>query len=470
VSPAKPEFNLTRVPPGGERGATDAPEIIAVTDMPWAGRTDRRGFLGAGLAAGAALLVAESDIARAALKGARIASGGCLWAFDAPVLSLAASPTEAVLVSGAGGSAGAVKIWGLPQGNLIKKLTKDKTPTLALAVAPDGDLFATGEGSSSGSKGTLKLWDLPSGALDEKLGANQGSVSALAISGNGELLASVCSVSDSVVIWSLPAGTQVTTLSSGLAYAVALNSAGSLLAAGGSGGFIKLWSLPGGTLLETVAGDASEVFALAMSQDGTTLYSGGMDGTIRCWSLPSLTLTATLTGHTAAISALAVSPSGALLASGSYDQEVKLWNLPSGSLDTTMTGHTNWVSSVAFDSTGTMLASGGYDKTIRLWDVQTGQMIRCLVDMKANPHKKKGTTVTGTTATGQTVSWTQPCGAAIPAGAVCTCNCVPGGVCSCVGHHACSCVGHKACTCNAVCTCQSVCTCVSFSSHYWYPN
>ncbi|NWJ49150.1 MAG: hypothetical protein HXX08_25110 [Chloroflexi bacterium] len=58
--------------------------------------------------------------------------------------------------------------------------------------------------------------------------------------------------------------------------------------------------------------------------------------------------------------------------------------------------------------------------------------------------------------------FTQPCGAPIPAGAVCVCNCVAG-TSSC----------NPNCTCNLICTCDAQCTCQSYCSinyHYWHPN
>jgi uncharacterized protein YraI len=48
-----------------------------------------------------------------------------------------------------------------------------------------------------------------------------------------------------------------------------------------------------------------------------------------------------------------------------------------------------------------------------------------------------------------------PCGAPIPPGAVCVCNCVE--------VPACSCEGYTACDCDTFCSCESV-------YHYWYPN
>jgi uncharacterized protein YraI len=54
-----------------------------------------------------------------------------------------------------------------------------------------------------------------------------------------------------------------------------------------------------------------------------------------------------------------------------------------------------------------------------------------------------------------------PCGAPIPEGAVCICNCVE--------VPSCSCVGYTYCECDTVCTCESVCSCESVY-HYWYPD
>lgn len=70
----------------------------------------------------------------------------------------------------------------------------------------------------------------------------------------------------------------------------------------------------------------------------------------------------------------------------------------------------------------------------------------------AIPPGEKGVRIT-TTVGGQTITWTMPCGSAIPPGAVCTCNCVSvPAACSCVGYSSCSCVGH------------------TVTIHYWYPN
>jgi hypothetical protein len=77
------------------------------------------------------------------------------------------------------------------------------------------------------------------------------------------------------------------------------------------------------------------------------------------------------------------------------------------------------------------------------------------------PTGKDGITYKFTDLYGNTHTYTLPCGAPLPEGAVCTCNCVS--VCSCVGYVApsCSCDKHKG-SGGSVCTCNLV--------TYWYPN
>jgi hypothetical protein len=66
---------------------------------------------------------------------------------------------------------------------------------------------------------------------------------------------------------------------------------------------------------------------------------------------------------------------------------------------------------------------------------------RCLIDPVASAPGADTITYTQDGAT-----YTLPCGSPIPAGAVCTCNCVPGTGCPCVNYSS------------------------GGGGHYWYPN
>jgi hypothetical protein len=230
---------------------------------------------------------------------------------------------------------------------------------------------------------------------------------------------------------------------------LAVSPDGKFIASAGEDKTVKLWSLPGGKLLKTLQGHTDSVYGLAVSPDGKILASTGKDKTIKLWTLPEGVLLKTLQGHADSVYVLAVSPDGKILASASGDKTIKLWSLPEGGLLRTLQGHADSIYGLAVNPDGKILASAGGDKTVKLWTLPEGEFASCLMDLTINDSKIKGVTYKVKMASGETIEYTMPCGAPIPPGAVCVCNCVPGSYVP-----PCSCVGYTA----------------PKSVHYWHPN
>ncbi|MFD9518620.1 trypsin-like peptidase domain-containing protein [Streptomyces sp. NPDC059979] len=172
-------------------------------------------------------------------------------------------------------------------------------------------------------------------------------------------------------------------------HAVAFNPTGTLLAAAGADGTVRLWDVATGAP-RTLAGHTDTVHAVAFSPDGNTLATAGADHTARLWDMATGTPHTTLR-HTGPVRSVAFSPDGTTLATAGADTAVNLWDVGgaahardarhAGDVEhvttheprTTLTGHTGTVLSVAFGTDPGTLASAGADGTARLWDVDTGK-------------------------------------------------------------------------------------------------
>jgi WD40 repeat protein len=266
--------------------------------------------------------------------------------------------------------------------NQYSRAHKDRV--YGLAISPDGKLLTSRARDFSGLDSTKKLWSLPDGALMKTL---KEKFTSDAIGSDGKLKVSV---------------------------------------------IYKTIELLRNGELKTLEGHKASVYSVAIHPDGKLLASGSQDKTVKLWSLPDGALMKTLEGHEGAVRSVAFSPDGKLLASGSGDGTVKLWSLPDGDSVKSIGGENYGlpsVSSIAIRPDDKLLASGHEDGSIILWSLPRGRLLARLIDLAVSPDTAKGSTYAVTDkATGQTVTYTQPCGSPIPSGATCKCDCVPGRV------------------------------------------
>jgi hypothetical protein len=299
-----------------------------------------------------------------------------------------------------------------------------------LAINPNGKTLA-----SSYKDGTIKLWSLPDGKLVTTL-EGPSSVTALAVSADGNTLASG-SLDNTIKLWSLPDGKLLTTLEGSPANirSLAIGPTGVLASLDGNGA-IKLWSLPQGEVLnsfEERGPTTSTISALAISADGKTLASSS-DAQIKLWSLPDAKLLTTLKEPDltfGSYKALAISPDGKILASAIHEK-VKLWSLAEGKLLVSLEGHhKDPVETLAISQDGKTLMSGDSKGVIISWNLEKYSFNDVLY--KANEPMSSSSGGSGSGGSGggggrggrSGRSGSQPCGAPVPPGAICTCNCVP---------------------------------------------
>ena len=244
----------------------------------------------------------------------------------------------------------------------------------------------------------------------------------------------------------------VLTASSGVVTAMAYSPDGATLAAGYSGGAIRLWNLvshrtlsatswgatplalaftAGGTQLQIA--DASAVGtwnlsgqarvatrplagaakgnAVAFSPDGQTMASGGADGTVRLWDVATRQEIGTpMSSDANPVAAVAFSPDGTTVAAGSADGSVQLWAAATQQeAGPALLGGAAEVTALAFSADGKLLATGGQDGAVRLWNPaagsQTGTTMATGDAVSALAFGAGGTTLASALSDGATELW-----------------------------------------------------------------
>lgn len=505
----KPRFELTSI---YSDGSAEEPKIVPINELPLDTNTNRRGFLGAGLLAGAALTFLSKCKPNEAVKVPTVNldsnskenvqvnfPSDKLNAHCDIVTAVTISPDGKMLISAARDNS--IKLWSLPQGRLLKSLKSKSDNIYSLVISKDEKRFAAISSSA------VELWSLPEGSLikatdgefknvitdenlrflasrlkdrielgdivkGELLKTLAGNYNDFCMSRNGLYLAASSSTIEGstkpgfIQVWSLPEGKPVKMFDNIISYIIkiAFSPDGNLLVAGMGPNYIALFPIPDGEPLPILEGNTQSEF-LVVSSDQKIIVSG-THSHIELWSLPERKLLKIFEGVPYQGGALSVSADGRVLVSRSNerDSSISVWTLPEGNLKTikgssvTFQKYADAASLFSFSPDLKIMASAltGYAYgAISLWDIEKEEFIGFLFDKACNESKGMIYTVKDKV-TGTMTTYTLPCGTTLPPQAVCTCNCVAGT--KPVYTPPSSNKGNGVyCTCDQVCTCIPVC-------------
>lgn len=174
-------------------------------------------------------------------------SAGPLLSFDNPptVLSLSFDPSrsEGEPVVAAGSGFGAIRVWDLEAGSLLREIQASGNSVRAV-YSPDGALLAAGSGGYEPDH-AVRLWDASSGEVRQVLGGHEHDVNALAFSPDGRLLASG-DAQGVTRLWDAATGESLQVLDQGWGvYGLAFRPDGRRLASAGFDGLVWIWGVPG---------------------------------------------------------------------------------------------------------------------------------------------------------------------------------------------------------------------------------
>jgi WD40 repeat protein/serine/threonine protein kinase len=277
--------------------------------------------------------------------------------------AVAVLPDGRRLVSG--GWDGQLLAWDLGTG--ARRLVGVHPPQIyAVCVSPDGRRVA-----STGEDGAVRVWDLDRGArLATLTGPSLGTLSCAFGADGRDLVAT--SNDGSLVRWTI-AGNVFRVLDATMgARAVALSADGRL-GVGPANSRVWLFDPVSGRRRAELRDIPGLIPKAAVARDGSLVAAGGSDGVVRVWRGADGAPVARLTGHVGRVVGVAFDAAGQLLATGGEDGTVRLWRAPRFTSQAVLRMRHTPVGAVALDEAGTVVVAAT-DRTgaVAVWDTRTG--------------------------------------------------------------------------------------------------
>jgi WD40 repeat protein len=268
------------------------------------------------------------------------------------------------------------------QSGKVAKSWRIKLDVGHLAISPDGKTLAI---ISSYESPAIYICSLTEGKVSKILRGHTKSPTQIASSSNG--LFATTSHDDTIKLWNPTVDSEVISLQK------SDDSSNNLASFAPSGNFtattdnsINLPMLGLGSITlrdvdskknpRTMNGPDGGTTALEFSQDGSLLAAGGPSGHVKVWSLPDRKEILSIKRNSPFVDAIAISPDKTLIASASSTDgstEISVWNSTNGESLFSLKG-SGAVTGMCFSPDGKTLLTQG--STVALWDLSQRKQIQ----------------------------------------------------------------------------------------------
>jgi WD40 repeat protein len=257
---------------------------------------------------------------------------------------------------------GSIRVRDLETGTQVGKEWENKDwRVVKIALSPDGKKFASGS-----RLGAVKLWSVDTGEVIKTWTGHTMEVTSLSWSPDGGRVVSG-SWDKTFRVWDVDSGRTIlgpiTTGDDGLGVqAVCYSPDAKMIATAGSiRGGLKIWDANSGKLLQTFEGS----WCLAWTSDGKTLIAGRSKFDTATWTKVDL--------GTNFVTSISLSPNDRILVTTRYKDDktvlVQLWDLETNRRIGTPLRHPDHVDSSTFSVDGKFVLTCCGDDHIYTWDV-----------------------------------------------------------------------------------------------------
>lgn len=332
-----------------------------------------------------------------------------------PLAAVAFDPNGRMLISGGGSigkAGGQSRVWESGSGRPTVAPLEHPTRVESLAVAPDGQVYATGC-----VNGTAQAWEVGSHRPVGPVLDHSRPVESLAFTPDGRVLLTVAP--PEAKLWDMRSGhlrwpgpPAVHPVNVAI-----LSPDGRLVLTGGADGVPRLWDTATGLASIELPKTGGAIHAAAFSPDADRILTGDSDGVVRLWDRTSGRAAGPPLPHPGEVVwsvRFTADANRIITVAGTPYRDwgwVRFWNPHTGKPLGTLP-HRVAVRAVAVHPEKGLISTGGWEGDVRLWDIRSGRPIgpRLLCDgvIRATEFAPDGSVVTAAGEDGALRTWAIP--------------------------------------------------------------